>query len=137
MGTRHFTLLLILTLCGCQPSQKPAVMPTNEPTHSAQPTDPKRESAPAVQLTTFEDYPSHVGKRVEVIGVVTNTKCPQVCGIDVWSLGAYRGKRVKLRGTLRESVVTQESIDRLGNLMANRGAGRFYDLVEMEFEVLP
>jgi hypothetical protein len=112
----------------------------NELTPTEQPAESKHESSLALQLTNFEDYALHVGERVEVVGVVTNTKCPQVCGIDVWSLDAYRGKRVRLRGTLRESVVTQESIDQMnrsGNVVANRGAGRFYDLVEMEFEVLP
>jgi hypothetical protein len=113
--------------CGCHSPPNPAASPS-------------AESSPVAQLADPADYPRHVGKRVEVVGVVTNTKCPQVCGVDVWLLDAHRGRRVKLRGTLRETVVTQESIDemyRTGPVVANRGAGRFYSLDDMEFEVLP
>lgn len=95
------------------------------------------EPNPVVRLTEQDDYTQYVGRRVEVIGVVTQSKCPYVCGIDVWELGDHRGRRVWLRGTLRETVVTQELIDRSENDGANRGPGRFYSLDDMEFEVLP
>jgi hypothetical protein len=75
---------------------------------------------------------------VEVVGVVSDTKCPQVAGIDLWSLGAHRGKRLRVRGVLRETVVTPEMIDQMNRHgMAHRGPGRFYHLDELEFEVLP
>ena len=127
MSNRWLWLLVVVIPCGCQSPQNP-------------PAAPNVESPSVAQLTDSADYPRHVGKRVEVVGEVTNTKCPQVCGIDVWALDAHRGRRVKLRGTLRETVVTQESIDemyRTGRAVANRGAGRFYSLDDMEFEVLP
>jgi hypothetical protein len=118
--------LFVITIgCGCYSSPNPA-------------GSPSAESAPVTRLAEQADYPRHVGKRVEVIGVVTDTKCPQVCGIDAWSLDSHRGRRLKLRGTLRETVVTQETIDEMSRTgIANRGAGRFYSLDDMEFEVLP
>ena len=82
------------------------------------------------------DYRTHVGRRVEVVGVVSNTKCPQLAGIDVWNLDAHRGKRLRACGVLRETVFTQEMIDSMKG-MAHRGVGRFYHLDEMEYEVLP
>lgn len=125
MWNRLLWLLVVVVPCGCQSPQNPAASPS-------------AESPSVTQLTDPADYPRHIGKRVEVVGVVTNTKCPQVCGIDVWSLDAHRGRRVKLRGTLREIVVTQEAINEMSRMgIANRGVGRFYSLDEMEFEVLP
>ena len=127
MRNRLFWLLVVVIPCGCQSPQNPA-------------TSPAAEQSAVAQLTDSADYPQHVGRRVEVVGVVTNTKCPQVCGIDAWNLDGQRGRRVKLRGTLRETVVTQESIDKMnrtGQIVANRGAGRFYSLDGMEFEVTP
>jgi hypothetical protein len=127
MRNRLLWLIVVVVPCGCHSPQNPAASPSADPTSVARLTDPA-------------DYPKHVGKRVEVVGEVTNTKCPQVCGVDVWSLDAHRGRRVRLRGTLRETVVTQEAIDemyRTGQVVANRGAGRFYSLDDMELEVLP
>lgn len=127
MWYRIFCLLVVVLPSSCHSPQNPAdPLPTE--THSIP------------RITDPADYPQHIGKRVEVVGEVTNTKCPQVCGIDVWALDTHRGKQVKLCGTLRETVVTQESIDamyRTGNIVANRGAGRFYSMDDMEFEVLP
>lgn len=115
--------LFVVVSCGCQTWQAPI-------------TSPPDESSSVVRLTNPADYQRHVGLRVEVVGVVTNTKCPQVCGIDVWSLDAHRGRSLKIRGTLRETVVTQESLD-TAPVIANRGAGRFYSLDDMEFVVFP
>jgi hypothetical protein len=54
-----------------------------------------------VQLLTLEaELPLHVGKRIEAIGEVTNTKCPYVCGIDACALEAHRGNRMKFSGIL-------------------------------------
>lgn len=130
MSNRLLWLFVLVIPSGCQSSQNSAALPNVE--------SPSVASVP--QLTDRADFPRYVGERVEVVGEVTNTKCPQVCGVDVWELDAHRGKRVKLCGTLRETIVTQESIDemyRTGNVVANRGAGRFYSLDDMKFEVLP
>jgi hypothetical protein len=97
MWSRLLWLLVAVAICGCHSPQNPAGAPP-------------AESPSVTRLTDMVDYPRHVGKRVEVVGEVTDTKCPQVCGVDAWELDAHRGRRMKLRGTLRETVVTQESI---------------------------
>ena len=89
-------------------------------------------------ITSGANYPKYVGKKIEVIGVVTNTKCPMVEGNDVWDLHEYREKKVRVRGILRKTVVTKEDIDRQNkDGIAHRGAGKFYSFGKMEFEVVP
>lgn len=124
MRNRLLPVFGVLALGGCQSVRDQVEM--------------SRDTQPVVQLTDADEFPPNVGKRVEVVGVVTNTKCPQVCGIDAWELDRHRGKRVKLRGTLRETVVTQEALDEVlrTRSIPHRGAGRFYSLADIEFEVL-
>ena len=125
MRTRCLLLLLVLGPWSCQTQRGPDVAPRDT-------------TSEVIPLSPDADYPTHVGQRVEVVGVVSNTKCPQVEDIDVWSLDAHRGKRVRVRGVLRETVITQEMIDSMNREgIAHRGAGRFYHLDEMEYEVLP
>ena len=88
--------------------------------------------APA-QSATVTDLEQRVGQRVLLEGIVTNTKCPQIQGVDVWGLEDYRGRRVRVSGVLRKSVVTAADID---PMVANRGAGTFYSLDDMKHELL-
>jgi hypothetical protein len=89
-------------------------------------------------VASRDDYPLYVDKQIEVIGIVSETKCPQVQGIDAWDLADHRGQRVKLRGILREEVVTRADVEGLKRInVAHRGAGKFYRLDNMEFVVLP
>jgi len=95
-----------------------------------------RASSPAVssaQSPATADLQRRVGQRVVLEGVLTNTKCPQVQGVDVWGLEDYRGQRVRVSGVLRKSVVTEADVD---PLVANRGAGTFYSLHGMKYELL-
>jgi hypothetical protein len=87
------------------------------------------------------DLEQRVGQRVVLEGVVTASKCPQVQGVDAWELENYRGQRVRVSGVLRKTVVTQAEIDALKTpdgfpLVANRGAGTFYSLDDMKYELL-
>ncbi len=107
-----FTLLLSAAcLLGCQPSV----------------------SSPPVQSAVMPDLEQRVGQRVVLEGIVTNTKCPQVQGVDAWGLEDYRGQRVRVSGVLRKSVVTAADID---PMVANRGAGTFFSLDDIKYELL-
>jgi hypothetical protein len=79
------------------------------------------------------DLEQRVGQRVMLEGIVTDTKCPQVQGVDAWGLENYRRQRVRISGVLRKTVVTQADVD---PLVANRGAGTFYSLDDMKCELL-
>ena len=74
-----------------------------------------------------------VGQRVVLEGVVTDSKSPQVQGVDVWGLDAYRGRHVRVSGILRKAVVAEADID---PTTANRGAGTFYSLDEQTYELI-
>jgi len=114
-ATLTCTLLLSAAcLLGCQPSV------------SSPPVAPAQSAAVA-------DLEQRVGQKVVLEGVVTNTKCPQVQGVDAWGLEDYRGQRVRVSGVLRKSVVTAADID---PMVANRGAGTFYSLDDMKYELL-
>jgi hypothetical protein len=110
-----FTLLVSAAcLLGCQPSvSSPSVAPA--------------------QSAAATDLPQRVGQRIVLEGIVTNTKCPQIQGVDVWGLEDYRGQRVRVSGVLRKSIVTAADID---PMVANRGAGTFYSLDDMKYELL-
>ena len=93
-------------------------------------------------VTSPKQLRSLVGRPVELIGVVSNTKCPYVQGVDIWELDGYRGRTVRVTGILRQSVVTQADIDALPHtpdgrvMVAHRGPGTFYSLEGMKFEVI-
>lgn len=102
--------------------------------HMTQPPHAIRVSLPA-------EYPDLVGKRVELAGMVTRSRVPQVLGVDFPELEDYRGRQVTVTGILRRSVVTQAQIDaeaqRLGGQFANRGTGTFYYLDDLRYQLQP
>jgi hypothetical protein len=79
------------------------------------------------------DLEERVGQRVVLEGLVSDTKCPQVQGVDAWELADYRGRRVRVSGILHKSLVKATDVD---PMVANRGAGTFYSLDQMKFELL-
>jgi hypothetical protein len=85
------------------------------------------------QSVAAPNLEQRVGQRVVLEGTVTNTKCPQVQGVDAWDLHEYRGKRVRISGILRKTVIAEADVDMT---VANRGAGTFYSLDEMKYELL-
>lgn len=102
-----------------------------------------QESSPLVTSESLEATPDlerRVGQRVVLEGIVTATKCPQVQGVDAWELHNYRGQRVRVTGILRKTVITQTEIDALtpddAPAIAHRGAGAFYSLDDMKYELL-
>lgn len=98
--------------------------------------------ASTIEALALPSMERRVGQRVELEGIVSNSKCPQIQGVDVWDLDAYRGKRVRVSGVLRKTVVTQADIDALPHtpegfpMVAHRGAGTFYSLDDMKYELL-
>jgi hypothetical protein len=113
-------ILLTVTLCACQ--------------------HPNR-AARVVRASSPSEYPGLVGQRIELVGVVTQTKCPQILGVDLWELEEYRGRRMRVTGILRQSVETQAQIEeaqrRMGGVFANRGPGTFYYLDGLKYAPEP
>ena len=93
-----------------------------------------------IRVTTYDQLSALVGKRVELIGVVSDMKCPDVLGVDLWELDSHRGKTVRVRGRLQQQIVTEEHLakleKKLGMSFAHRGPGTFYSLEKMSFEVV-
>jgi hypothetical protein len=81
-------------------------------------------------LTKQEEVAKHVGHKVTIVGVVSNTKMPQILGVDVASdTPDLRGKKAEATGILERYEMTAAQIkemDRDG--IAHRGAGVFYRL---------
>ena len=95
----------------------------------------------AVRVSSPTEYAALVGRRVELVGVVTRSKVPQILGIDLPELESHRGRNARVTGILRRSDVTQAQIDeeerRSGGKFANRGTGIFFHLDELWYELLP
>ena len=94
-----------------------------------------------IRPSSTSEYAGLVGQRVELVGVVTQTKCPQILGVDLWELEEYRGRKMRVSGILKQSVVTQAQIRdterRTGLMFANRGPGTFYHLEDLRYEPQP
>ena len=118
---RYTTLLLTaVALCGCR--------------HATPVAGVVRASSPS-------EYPRLVGQRVELVGVVTQTKCPQILGVDLWKLDSYRGRKMRVTGILRQTVVTRAQLEeeeqQIGGPFANQGPGTFYHLDDLRYEPQP
>jgi hypothetical protein len=99
------------------------------------------QTSSVIRITSPAEYPDLVGKRVELAGEVTRSRIPQILGVDLPQLEEHRGRQVIVTGVLRRTVVTQAQIDaeiqRLGGQFAHRGAGTFYHLDELRYEIQP
>lgn len=72
------------------------------------------------------------GQNVRLVGEVSNTKIPQILGVDVSSDSPdLRGMRAEAYGVLKSFVVTEEEARALDRQMvAHRGAGTFWILYD-------
>lgn len=72
------------------------------------------------------------GKDVRLVGEVSNTKIPQILGVDVTSDNPdLRGLRAEAYGILKRQVVTEEQARALDEKMvAHRGAGSYWILYD-------
>lgn len=97
------------------------------------------QSPSVIRVSSPAEYPDLVGKRVELAGEVTRSRLPQILGVDLPQLEEHRGRHVIVTGVLRRTVVTQAQIDaeiqRLGGQFAHRGAGTFYHLDDLRYEL--
>jgi hypothetical protein len=104
-------------------------------------TRPVNSGRASTLVTSPSDYTALVGQRIELVGVVSQTRMPQILGIDVAQLENHRGRRMKVAGILRQSVVTQAQIDaterQVGGAVANRGPGTYYYLEDIKYEMQP
>ena len=74
----------------------------------------------------------NVDQEIVEEGMVSNSKHPQINGIGCWGLEDYRGRKVRVRGTIKKIVVTEEMINpKNGDIVAHEGAGVFYELVQL------
>jgi|GEM_PF-2849177 len=82
---------------------------------------------PPVVLTSRDQLDAHVGQLVTLRGEVSNTKIPEILGVDVQSNHPdLRGQYAEATGVLHRYVVTPDEIEAAN--FANRGAGVFYRL---------
>ena len=129
MKTRIFLGALIAALMGGCTATAPSSTPTEMSSHTS------------VVVTAPEDYSRLVGRRVELVGVVSQTRIPQLHGIDIPQLEAHRGRKVKATEILRQSVVTQAEIEarerQAGGAVPHRGPGTYYYLEDLRYEPQP
>jgi hypothetical protein len=76
-----------------------------------------------------------VGRRVELEGTVSETRVPQIQGVDLWGLEQLHGKRLLVSGVLQRTEVSSNGV---GAIRARdsgsdgftapgyRGTGTFY-----------
>src|SRR4051812_42607407 len=104
----------------------------------ARPSAPPPTASPLGHTVLIKDgaegrrIDQSVGKRVRLEGVVTNTKQPQIAGVDVEEpteaipgsesrhVTQLRNKPAWAEGVIERTIVRPEDVD---NTVANRGAG--------------
>ncbi len=90
-----------------------------------------------IEISNESNLIPFIGKSVRVRGIVTNTKCPSINGIDLWELNEYRGKLIEAEGMLYSWVESEEDIIKKNKeFIAHRGPGRFYRLEKLKFKVV-
>jgi hypothetical protein len=74
-----------------------------------------------------------VGKKVKLVGLVSNTKAPQILGVEVQSDSPdLRERMAEATGVLERYEVSAASVeDMRKRMIANRGAGTFYRLKDV------
>jgi hypothetical protein len=65
----------------------------------------------AVRVSSADQLDSLVGRRVELVGTVTNTAAPQILGVDLWGMEKLTGQRVRVSGNLQRTIITRTGLD--------------------------
>lgn len=83
-----------------------------------------------IMLTSKADLEAYVGQKITIMGKISNTKSPQILGVDI----DYNGdtsipKTGKATGILVKTIVPK---DTSGIQKASRGAGTFYHLQSLD-----
>ncbi len=83
-------------------------------------------------LTDLARRDAHVGRKIRIVGEVSNTKIPQILGIEVDSNSPdLRGQIAEAEGVLERYEITKEEFDRQwheSGPFQSRGPGVFYRL---------
>ncbi|MFK7747334.1 MAG: hypothetical protein AB8B65_02980 [Kordia sp.] len=83
-----------------------------------------------IMLTSKADLEAYVGQKITIIGKISNTKIPQILGIDIDYTGdTHTPKTGKATGILVKTIVPK---DTSGIQKASRGAGTFYHLKSLD-----
>ncbi len=88
------------------------------------------KSEKASVLTSIANLEAYVGQKITIMGKISNTKTPQILGIDIDYTGdTYTPKTGKATGILVKTIVLK---DTSGIQKASRGAGTFYRLQSLD-----
>ena len=113
MKPQFLSIIIILFLLGCSTSKKSAAVDKED-----------------ITLTDASELDKYVGKEICIVGEVSNTKIPQILGVDVVSENPdLRGSKGMACGVLVKWIVEESEVD---PYTANRGAGTFYQIVHPE-----
>ncbi len=122
---KPIVLMAVLLTAGCGTGARKLPPDGSPPATASVPMD----VSPAVDISTSDNLLPYVGQLVLVTGVVTHSKCPQIHGVDLWSLGDLAGQRISVTGLLATYVITQTNVDDFNReRIAHRGAGRFFEI---------
>ena len=112
----------------------PPVLPANAvtsvdaPTANEKPVITPTANGEPVVITRESQREAAVGRRVTIRGVLTRTKIPTVCGIDVGDAYELSDRNVVVNGVLQRTVVPPR--DPSAPEAASRGPGTFYLVVD-------
>jgi hypothetical protein len=98
--------------------------------------------AQAVRVLSAEQFDGLVGRRVELVGVVTTNSTPQILGVDLWGLEKFAGQRLRVSGILQRTVITRtggdtsKAVDSAPDApmpLVFRGPGTYYRLQDLSY----
>jgi hypothetical protein len=96
-----------------------------------------------VRVTSASDLERLVGRRVELVGIVSSDRVPQLQGVDLWGMEHLRGKPARVSGVLQrtEFFQTKSDVGRAADSGTDnffppvyRGAGTYYRLQDLRME---
>ena len=85
---------------------------------------------PPPVLRDGSNLDAYVGKVVTLVGPQTRTKQPTVCGVDVDGDYALSDRMVRVTGVLQRRVVPPYDSPVGSEIVATRGPGTYYSLVD-------
>ena len=92
----------------------------------------KNDTSKLDTLTSNVNLDNYVNKLITIKGEISNTKIPQIIGIDVSCMESEcRGEIGIATGILIKIVILEKDVDPYS---ANRGAGTYYKLKELNSE---
>src|SRR3954451_15206892 len=65
----------------------------------------------AVSVSSAEEFGDLVGRRVQLVGIVTTNGTPQILGVDLWGFENLAGQRLRVTGILQRTVITSTGGD--------------------------